>query len=157
MRLYPALMDPPGEVLGQAIGTVGGEACGPEAEAVLRPFRYAARRPDLGLPDGAASSHIEDDGMVEIDQVVGGVGEEGMPLQGTGPLRRQIDIETNFAFTSLAAFQAASSRVSRYARTEQRLPARFSQPTGSEPSAELCLSAFALIRLASTAKPSRPT
>jgi hypothetical protein len=30
---------------------------------------------------------VDNDGMVEIDQVVGSVGEEGMALERAGPLR----------------------------------------------------------------------
>ena len=37
---------------------------------------------DLGRVD-------DDDGVVEIDQVVGGVGEEGVALHRAGPLRRR--------------------------------------------------------------------
>ena len=63
------------------------------------------------------------------------------------------DLDTNFGFTSLAAPHAASSSVSRYSRTEQRVLAIASQSTSSLPSAERCLFASALIRLASVAKP----
>ena len=42
------------------------------------------------MPDGAASFDIDDDGVVEIDRVVGRVGEEGMTLQGSSPLCRWI-------------------------------------------------------------------
>src|SRR5437764_6282751 len=63
----------------------------------------------------------------------------------------------NFGLTSLAAPQAASSSVSRYSLTERRVAAIASQSTSSDPSAERCLFASALIRLASAAKPSPPT
>src|SRR5580704_5018751 len=63
----------------------------------------------------------------------------------------------NFGLTSLAAPQAASSNVSRYSLTERRVAAIASQSTSSDPSTERCLFASALIRLASTAKPSPPT
>src|SRR5271168_1166093 len=58
----------------------------------------------------------------------------------------------NFGTVSLAAPQAASSRVSRYSRTERRVLALTSQSTSSDPAAERCLLASAAIRLASTAK-----
>jgi len=90
MRLDPALVHQPGEVLGRAIGTVGGELGRPEAEALLRPVEHGAGRADFGLPDGTAGLDIDDDGVVEIDQIVGGIGEEGVTLQGPGPLRRRI-------------------------------------------------------------------
>ena len=90
MRLDPALMHQPGEVLGRAVGTVGGEPCRPETEAFLRPVEHGAGRADLGLADGATGLDIDDDGVVEVDEIVGGVGEEGMALQSAGPLRRRI-------------------------------------------------------------------
>jgi hypothetical protein len=58
----------------------------------------------------------------------------------------------NFGTVSLAAPQAASSRVSRYSRTDRRVLATASQSTSSDPAEERCLLASAAIRLASTAK-----
>src|SRR3954468_17983651 len=58
----------------------------------------------------------------------------------------------NFGTVSLAAPQAASSRVSRYSRTDRRVLAMASQSTSSDPAAERCLLASAAIRPASTAK-----
>src|SRR6266436_5807763 len=43
----------------------------------------------------------------------------------------------NFGTVSLAAPQAASSRVSRYSRTDRRVLAMASQSTSSDPTAEL--------------------
>src|SRR3954451_7845124 len=44
----------------------------------------------------------------------------------------------NFGTVSLAAPQAASSRVSRYSRTDRRVLAMASQSTSSDPAAERC-------------------
>jgi hypothetical protein len=41
--------------------------------------------PTSSLPDGTAGLDIDDDGMVEVDQVVGRIGEEGVALQSSGP------------------------------------------------------------------------
>jgi hypothetical protein len=90
MRLDPALMHQPGEVLGRAVGAIGGEPNRPEAEAFLGSLNHGSGRADLGLPDGATGLDIDDDGVVEVDQIVGGVSEEGVALQGSGPLRRRI-------------------------------------------------------------------
>src|SRR6476660_8889760 len=57
----------------------------------------------------------------------------------------------NFGTVSLAAPQA-SSRVSRYSRTDRRVLATASQSTSSDPAEERCFLASAAIRLASTAK-----
>src|SRR4051794_11809943 len=54
----------------------------------------------------------------------------------------------NFGTVSLAAPQAASSRVSRYSRTDRRVLATASQSTSSDPAEERCLLASAAIRLA---------
>ena len=90
VRLDPALMHQPGEHLGRAIGAVGGQPLRLEAEAILGALDHGACRADLGLADRTARLDIDDDGMVHVDQVVGGVGEEGVPLQRAGPLRRRI-------------------------------------------------------------------
>ena len=45
VRLDPALMHQPGEVLGRAVGTVGGEPCRPEPEPILRSCDHGAGRP----------------------------------------------------------------------------------------------------------------
>src|ERR1044071_4446605 len=57
-----------------------------------------------------------------------------------------------FGTVSLAAPHAASSRVSRYSRTDRRVLAMACQSTSSDPAAERCLLASAAIRLESTAK-----
>ena len=45
---------------------------------------------DLCLPDCAGRLHIDNDRVVEVDQVVRRVGEEGVPFEGACPLRRRI-------------------------------------------------------------------
>ena len=71
-------------------GGIGGQPFWIEAEAILGPVDHGARRADLRLPDRAARLDIDNDGMVEVDQVVDGVGEEGMPLERSGPLRGRV-------------------------------------------------------------------
>jgi hypothetical protein len=83
-------MDQPGEHLGRAIGAVGAEPLGIEPEAVLDPLDHGPRRPNLRLPDGAAGLDVDNDGVVEVDQVVRRVGEEGLALVRAGPLRGRI-------------------------------------------------------------------
>src|SRR5690606_7823521 len=78
------------KVLGRAIRTVRGEALGLEAEALGGPVEHGARGADLGLTDRPARLDIEDDRVVGVDQVVGGIGEEGVALVGAGPLRRRV-------------------------------------------------------------------
>ena len=84
--LDPTLVDEPGQVLGRAVGGVGGQALGPEAEAFLGALDHGACRADLGLADRAARLDVDDDGVIQVDQVVRGVGEEGMALVSAGPL-----------------------------------------------------------------------
>jgi hypothetical protein len=69
----------PSEHLGRTICTVGGHSFGIETELILDPVDHSARRADLRLPNGATSLDIDNDGVIEVDQVIGGVGEEGMP------------------------------------------------------------------------------
>lgn len=63
----------------------------------------------------------------------------------------------NFGVTSLAAPNAASSRVARYSRTARPAPAPRSAARHSSPGMERCLLASAAIKLASTPNPSPPT
>lgn len=95
MRLDPTLMDQPGEVLDRAMGAVGGEPRGPEAKALLRSVEHGAGRADLGLPDGATGLEIDDDGVIEIDQIVGGVADEQHPVHqfriDRGPSRLAVE------------------------------------------------------------------
>lgn len=49
-------------------------------------LEHSARSSDLCLTDGARGLHIEDDRVLGIDQIVRGIGEEGMPLVSAGPL-----------------------------------------------------------------------
>ena len=80
------LLDQPGKVLGRAKSAVGSWPLGIELEAILGAIDHRARGADLRLPDGSAGLDIDDDGMVEVDQIVGGIGKEGMALVGAGPL-----------------------------------------------------------------------
>ena len=45
---------------------------------------------DCGLTDGAGRLDVNDDRVVGVDQVVGGIGKEGMALVRAGPLGRRI-------------------------------------------------------------------
>ena len=63
---------------------------GIETEVILGPVNHRARRADLRLPDRAARLDIDDNGMVEVDQVIGGIGEEGMPFERAGPLSQPL-------------------------------------------------------------------
>jgi hypothetical protein len=62
----------------------------------LDPVDHGACRADLRLPYRAARLDIDNDGMVKVDQVVGGVGEEGVALECAGPLRGGIGTIRNF-------------------------------------------------------------
>jgi len=83
-------VDQEGKVLGLAIGAVGGEALRLQPEALGRAVEHGAGGPDLRLPGCPAALDVEDDRVVGVGRVVGGIGEEGMALMGAGPLRRRI-------------------------------------------------------------------
>ena len=53
------------------------------APALSAPFEFR-------LPDGARGFDIDDHAVIGVDQVVGGVGEEGVSLVRAGPLGRRI-------------------------------------------------------------------
>jgi hypothetical protein len=121
---------------------------GPRRRSSLR------MRQDLSLPDCCCRLDIDDDRILDVDQVVRRVGEEG--LAAVRAVRRAAGSEgdTNFEVTSVAAPKVASSRTARYSS--------MSRPVASDgsplpPSIPFCRLASALIRLASTANPSPPT
>jgi hypothetical protein len=61
-----------------------------ESEAIFSTLDHRACRTDLGLPDSTCRLDIDDDRSFEVDQVIVGIGEEGMPLVSAGPLRGRI-------------------------------------------------------------------
>ena len=74
----------------RAVGAVGDQPLGVEAEALHRAVDHGARGADLRLADRARRLDVDDDRIVCVDEVVGRIGEEGVPLLGAGPLRRGI-------------------------------------------------------------------
>jgi hypothetical protein len=91
VRLDPAFLDQPAQHRRGAIGAVGDQPLGVEAEAVHRAIDHGARGADLRLPDGARRLDVDDDRVVGVDQIVGRIGEEGVTLLGARPLRRGIN------------------------------------------------------------------
>ena len=90
VRLNVTLVDQPGQHLRRTVGGVGCEPLGPDTEAVLHPRDHALARGHLGLAHRGARFHVHDDGVVEIDEVVGRVGVEGRPAMRAGPARCRI-------------------------------------------------------------------
>src|SRR5690242_12134854 len=90
VRFDPAFVNQPTEHFGRSIGGVGGHSLGIEAELILDPVDHCACGAYLRLPDRAASLDINDDGVFEVDQVVGGIGKEGMALERACPLRGRV-------------------------------------------------------------------
>ena len=78
VRLDPALLDEPAQHRRGAVGAVGDQPLGVEAEAVHRAVDHGARGADLRLADGARRLDVDDDRIVGVDQIVGRIGEEGV-------------------------------------------------------------------------------
>src|SRR5271163_2852838 len=154
MRLDTALVHQPGEVLGRTIGGVSRQPLRPQAEALLRTVDHPLLRCHLGLANRGGRLNIDDDRVLQVDQVIGAVGEEGEPAIRTCPARAGSAGEINFGTTGVAAPNAASSRTARYSRTAWFAA---SGARHSLPGTLRCRLASALIMLASTAKPSPPT
>jgi hypothetical protein len=117
-------------------------------------FDHPLGRGHLGLTQRGRGLDVDDHGVTQIDQVVGAIGEEGLPAAGARPARRRSAGEMNFGVTSVAAPNAASSSTARYSSTA-RLDISDAKPWA--PSTPFWRLASALIRLPSTAKPSPPT
>ena len=90
MRLDVPLIDQPGEHLGGAITGVGRQTRGPGVEPVGRARDHRLGRRDLGLPHRGCGFHIHDHRMLQINQIVVGIGVEGGSATGGGPARRRI-------------------------------------------------------------------
>ena len=90
MWLDAVLIDEPAQHLGRAVGAVAGEPGRIEVETVHRPLDHALGRGHLDLADGGDRLDVHDDAMVEVDEVVGGIGEERLPAMGAHPARRRI-------------------------------------------------------------------
>ena len=114
MRLDPALFHQPMEHLGRTIGRIGGQPLGVKPKPTVYPLDHDFGCCYLGLPDGGRGFDIDNDRVVEIDQIVGGIGEECRPRWA--PVQRAAGSagDRYFGVTSVAAPKAAASRTARY-------------------------------------------
>ncbi len=85
VRLDAVFVDQPAEHLGRPVGGVAGKPRRVEIEALHRPLDHGLRRRHLGVADGGGGLDIDDDRIVDVDEIVGGVGEEGLAAMGAGP------------------------------------------------------------------------
>jgi len=85
VRLDPALVNQPGEVLGRTIGRIGRQPFRPQPEALPRAIDHPLLRRHLGLADCRGHLDVHDDGVLQVDQVVGAVGKESQPTIRSRP------------------------------------------------------------------------
>ena len=98
-------------------------------------MRFAART--SGLPDRGCGFDINDDRIIGIDQIVGGIGEEGLPADGLLVHRAAgLAGETNLGTTSVAAPKASSSSTAIYSLTARPAASAGSPVSPSIPSAD---------------------
>jgi len=86
MRLDALIFHQPTDHLGSPIGAVTGKAFRIEAKPIHDPLDHRPCRTDLGLADGSRRLDIDDDGIVGVDQIVGGIGEKSWATQSARPL-----------------------------------------------------------------------
>lgn len=67
-----------------AIGIVGHQQIGMQAEALPRLHDHVLDDPGFGLADWRGCVPIDDDGIVDIDEMVRGIGKDGSVAVGTG-------------------------------------------------------------------------
>src|SRR5262245_54611086 len=79
-----------------------------------RALNHALGGQRLRLPDYHGCLDIDDDRVLDIDQLIRRVGEEGLAAVRSRPARHRSEGDTNFGVTSVAAPKAASSRTARY-------------------------------------------
>jgi hypothetical protein len=56
-----------------------------ESEVVCGPLDHAFGGENFRLPDRRGRLNVENDRILHIDQIVGGVGKESLSAMGTGP------------------------------------------------------------------------
>ena len=155
VRLDALLVHQPVQHLGRAVGRVGGEPFGPQIVALVHPLDHGPGGGDLGLAHGRGRLDVHDDGVIEVDQVVGGVGEEGQALVGAGPSGRRIRGRDELGRRPASPRRRRRRPAPPDTRRWRGSPLRAGRP--SSPGTPRWRLASALIRLASTAKPSPPT
>src|SRR4051794_10338818 len=67
-----------------------------ESEAIFSTLDHRACRTHLGLPDSTRRLDIDDNRSFEVNQVIVGISEEGMPLVSAGPLRGRVRSRDEF-------------------------------------------------------------
>src|SRR4029079_2022870 len=90
MWLDAVLMHAPTKHLARAIGAVAQEPRWVEIEAFLRAFDHAPCGKNFGLSDRCRRFDIDDDRILDVEQIVGRIGKEGLPAMGSGPACRRI-------------------------------------------------------------------
>src|ERR1700693_5661770 len=90
MRRDVLFLHQPGEDLRRSVGFVGAKPPWLQTEAGLRSVEHGLGRTNLGWPADACRLDIDDDRRLEVDQIVVGVGKEGVPLVSARPLRRGV-------------------------------------------------------------------
>ena len=79
----------------RAVGAVCGQGDGLYAKAGLGPLQHCTRS-DFRLTNGPRRLDVDNHAMLGIDQVVIGIGEEGVSLVCACPLRRSIGSRDEF-------------------------------------------------------------
>ena len=90
VRLDAALVDQPRKVRSIAIAGIGRKALGPVAEPLVRAINHPSLRGHFSLANSGGRLDIHDHGMLQIDQIVGAVSEEGEATIGAGSARRRV-------------------------------------------------------------------
>src|ERR1044071_5481912 len=76
VRLNAVLVDKPAEHLGRAIAAIAKQATWVQVKALDRPLNHSFCSHNLSLPEGCCRLDIDNDRVLDIDQIVGGIGEE---------------------------------------------------------------------------------
>src|SRR5277367_2274337 len=153
VRLDPALVHQPTDHIGRAVASIRDQARRSEVELFSRSVEHGFGRANFRLADGCRRLDIHNHCMLQVDEIVVGVGITGDRVGRSGVAGRRSVGEITFGSTGVAPLKAASSRTDRYSAT-----ARLEVGTRSSTLATLrrrCASAT--IMLASTAKASPPT
>src|ERR1700740_1915432 len=153
MRLDSALLHQPPNHLGRAVTRIGDQARRSDFKLFGRAVEHRLGRADFGLANGRRRLDVHDDCMLQIDEVVVGIGITGDGVGRSGVAGRRSVGEIPFGAVGGPPPNAASSKTDRYSAT-----ARLEVGSRSSTLATLrrrCASAT--IMLASTAKASPPT
>ena len=123
-----ALVHQPSNHLSRAVTRIGDQTRRSDLELFNRAVEHRLGSADFGLTNGRRRLDVHDHCMLQIDEVVVGIGITGDRVGRSGVAGRRIGWEITFGSTGSPCLKAASSRTDRYSATARRESERDLRP-----------------------------